>query len=293
MSAESSRATWSYTYEKGLVETIQVLVNIPMLKGQNGWIAEGWRSITNKFNERFPHAQFTKQRVQEKEKELKGTKIIRQARTNSGVGWNDTLGMINAEPKIWAKLIEDNPKVSKFRKKAFSLFNSLEPLYEGSIATGDLNFIVEQRVEPTPQRTEQRVEPIPQRSILEQSTHNTAPIQSAATNQTSEDVEGFSGKKRKQSQMAARLGDYIDFRKDQIEKTMNELNEKKKREDDYFVQKCIDIADCNELFQSEINRQIFVSTKNPNVRLIWLKKRISQGSRPSFGHGGSIAPSHT
>ena len=104
----------------------------------------------------------------------------------------------------------------------------------GSIATGDLNFTVEQRVEPTRQRTEQRVEPIPQRSISEQSTHNTTPsrnpfnsgldgiesieFQSAATNQTSEDVEGFIGKKRKQSQMAARLGDYIGFRKDQIEK---------------------------------------------------------------------------
>ena len=146
--------------------------------------------------------------------------------------------------------------------------------------------------------------------MSEQSTHNTVPsrnlfnsgypfgscldgigsteVQSAATNQTFEDVEGFSGKKRKQSQMAARLGDYIDFRKDQLEKTMKELNEKKKREDDYSVQKCIDIvdaveeltdeqkADCNELFQSEMNRQIFVSTKNPNVSLIWLKKKISQ-----------------
>ena len=30
--------------------------------------------------------------------------------------------------------------------------------------------------------------------------------------------------------MAARLGDYIDFGKDQIEKTMKELNEKKKHE---------------------------------------------------------------
>ena len=76
--------------------------------------------------------------------------------------------------------------------------------------------------------------------------------------------------------------------KTRLKKTMKELNEKKKREDDYSVQKCIDIvdaieeltdeqkADCNELFQSEMNRQIFVSTKNPNVRLIWLKKKNSQ-----------------
>jgi len=33
---------------------------------------------------------------------------------------------------------------------------------------------------------------------------------------------------------------------------------------------------CNELFQSEMNRQIFVGTKNPKVKLIWLKKKISQ-----------------
>jgi hypothetical protein len=35
--------------------------------------------------------------------------------------------------------------------------------------------------------------------------------------------------------MATTLGDYIEFRKDQIEKTTNELNEKKKREEDYSV----------------------------------------------------------
>ncbi|PVH64019.1 hypothetical protein PAHAL_2G166000 [Panicum hallii] len=239
--------------------------------------------------------------------------------------------MINAEPKIWAKLIKDNPKVSKFRKKAFPLFNSLGSLYEG-----DLNFTssepapqrtqqqvdptpqrTQQQVDPTPQRTQQQIDPIPQRSISEQSTHNTAPsrnpfnsgldgiesteVQSAATNQSSEDVEGVSGKKRKQSQMATGLGDYIEFRKDQIEKTMKELNEKKKHEEDYSVQKCIDImdameeltdeqkADCNERFQSEMNSQIFVGTKNQKVRLIWLKKKISQGSRPSFGHGGGSA----
>ena len=68
-----------------------------------------------------------------------------------------------------------------------------------------------------------------------------------------------------------------------------ELNENKKREEDYSVQNCIDIVDtieeltdeqktdCNELFQSEMNRQIFVGTKNPKVRLIWLKKKKFSG----------------
>ena len=81
--------------------------------------------------------------------------------------------------------------------------------------------------------------------------------------------------------MATKISEFIKFRKIMID-------EKKKQEDDYCVEKCIDVvdgmedltdeqkADANELFQSEMNRQIFMKTKNPNVRLIWLKKKISQ-----------------
>jgi hypothetical protein len=106
-------------------------------------------------------------------------------------------------------------------------------------------------------------------------------VQSAPSNLKLENQEGDSGKIRKQSQMAAEISQVIEFRKIQID-------EKKKQEDDYCVEKCIDVvdgmedltdeqkADANELFQSEMNRQIFIKTKNPNVRLIWLKKKISQ-----------------
>lgn len=81
--------------------------------------------------------------------------------------------------------------------------------------------------------------------------------------------------------MAAKKSEFIELRKIQVD-------EKKKQEDDYCVEKCIDVvdgmedltdeqkADANELFQSKMNRQIFMKTKNPNVRLIWLKKKISQ-----------------
>uniref|UniRef100_K3XT71 Myb/SANT-like domain-containing protein n=1 Tax=Setaria italica TaxID=4555 RepID=K3XT71_SETIT len=280
----TERATWSYTYEKGLVDILKELANVPMFKGQNGWTAEGWRNITNKFNDMFPTTHFTKQQVQEKEKELKGNyKIIKEAR-KSGVGWNDTLGMIIAEPKGWEKLIKDNHKVAKFRKKPFPLFNNLELLYEGSVATGDLNFTSiqppPQRTEPTPYNSELPTEPTPQTKSIE--------VQSTPASRNSEDQDVTGGKKCKQSQMAAKLGDYIDFRKDQIGKTLEKLEEKKRREEDYSIEKCIDIvdameglsdeqkADANEVFQSETNRKILVGTKNPNVRLIWLKKKIAQ-----------------
>ncbi|RCV38573.1 hypothetical protein SETIT_8G153300v2 [Setaria italica] len=236
----TERATWSYTYEKGLVDILKELANVPMFKGQNGWTAEGWRNITNKFNDMFPTTHFTKQQVQEKEKELKGNYK------------HDTLGMIIAEPKDWKKLI----KVSELP-----------------------------------------AEPNPQASISEQSNHSMASIdrnplslglggvestevQSAPASRNSEDQDITGGKKYKQSQMAAKLGDYIDFRKDQIEKTLEKLEEEKRRDEDYSIEKCIDImdameglsdeqkADANEVFQSETNRKILVGTKNPSVRLI-------------------------
>jgi hypothetical protein len=93
--------------------------------------------------------------------------------------------------------------------------------------------------------------------------------------------------------MAARLGDYIGFRKAQIQKAQEAIEEKKKREEDYSIEKCIGIVDAmeglfdeektdaNEVFENETHRKVFVGTKNPNVRLIWLKKKIAQLSTPS------------
>jgi hypothetical protein len=75
-------------------------------KVKNGWTAEGWNSITNKFNERYPLAHYSKQQMQEKDKELKSHyKAVRDSRKESGVGWNDSLCMIVAEPELWEKII--------------------------------------------------------------------------------------------------------------------------------------------------------------------------------------------
>ena len=74
--------------------------------------------------------------------------------------------------------------------------------------------------------------------------------------------------------MAAKLGEFIDLRKIQMEKNQEKLDEKKKKEDDYYVEKCIAVVDsiedltieqktdANKLFQSEMNRQILMMTKS-------------------------------
>ena len=77
----------------------------PNVQGSEWWTGDGWRSISEKFNQMFPFAHFTKQQLQEKEKELKGSwKAIHVARQESGVGWNDSLAMVIAEPEKWKKL---------------------------------------------------------------------------------------------------------------------------------------------------------------------------------------------
>jgi hypothetical protein len=107
---------WNNVYEKGLVDVMHDHKDNPKFKGQKGWNRDGWNSITTKFNEKFPLSHFSKQQLQE-ERELKGYyKAIRDSRKKSGVGWNDTLCMVLAEPEVWPRLI----RVSKL-----SLYNSI------------------------------------------------------------------------------------------------------------------------------------------------------------------------
>jgi hypothetical protein len=66
---EFSREAWNTMYEKGLVDVLLEHKDIPKFKSQNGWTAEGWSSITNKFNETYPLAHYSKQQMQDKDKE--------------------------------------------------------------------------------------------------------------------------------------------------------------------------------------------------------------------------------
>ncbi|KAL6843066.1 hypothetical protein ACP4OV_027140 [Aristida adscensionis] len=310
MAKESSRAIWNSMYEKGLVDILLEHNLNPKFKGQNGWVTEGWRSISRKFNEGFPLAHFTKQQIQEKEKELKGNyKTIRDARKESGVGWNDSLGMITALDEVWSRIINAHPKVKKFCGKPFPLFNNLALLYEGSVATGDLNFTSTQRMDIPVERTisQQDIQLLPRTSEPNDnidvgrnpfstsfngqgasSEHlETHEAQSVQSNQSSGHEDGKGGKKRKQTQVASVLGNYLEFKKDQSTSTLEDLKEKKRREEEFSVANCVDAleamddltdeqkADALELFKCDLNRQLFIKTKNPNVRRIWLMKRIA------------------
>jgi hypothetical protein len=87
MAKNVSREAWNTVYEKGLVDVLLEHKDKPKFKSQNGWTVEGWNSITNKVNERYSLAHYSKQQMQDKDKELKSHyKAVRDSRKESGVG---------------------------------------------------------------------------------------------------------------------------------------------------------------------------------------------------------------
>ena len=76
---------------------------------------------------------------------------------------------------------------------------------------------------------------------------------------------------------------------------MEALNEKKKQDEEFSVDKCLDEVDAMKLtdvekayamniFKTEINREIFMKTKNQTVRFIWLKRKINYVSSRTNQH---------
>jgi hypothetical protein len=93
------------------------------------------------------------------------------------------------------------------------------------------------------------------------------------------------GRKHKQSHIGAAIDGFVQFKKMQTSKTMEALNEKKKQDEQFSVDKCLDEVDTMQLtdvekayamniFKSEIDTEVFMKMKNKNVRLIWLKQQI-------------------
>ena len=99
------RANWNLGLEKGLVELLHYHNN-DCYKSQNGWSSEAWNRVVKMFQERFTHVSFSRLQIQEKEKELKRDyNLLKEAKKQSGVHWNEVLGLIEAEPPIWDNII--------------------------------------------------------------------------------------------------------------------------------------------------------------------------------------------
>jgi hypothetical protein len=181
-------------------------------------------------------------------------------------------------------------------------------LFLGSVDTGDLNFTSTQQMPPpsfipvrpltAPPGGPLAVPPSgplatafasttahSNRSTSEQSHSplhpNTNPFsmdfQEISNEAQSRHVEGGNGRKRKQSQIGAAIESFVDFKRSA--KTLEGIEE-------VSMEKCLDKLDtidgftdedrsyAMEVFESAINREVFMKSKNHNARLLWLKRKI-------------------
>jgi hypothetical protein len=89
-----------------------------------------------------------------------------------------------------------------------------------------------------------------------------------------------------ESQVASVLEDYLEHKKKQKEKTVEALLENKSRQEEYSIDRCVDIVDAMEeltyeeeaiaaeVFENELNREMFLKLKFQNMQLIWLRRKI-------------------
>jgi hypothetical protein len=175
-------------------------------------------------------------------------------------------------------------------------------LFLGSVATGDLNFTSTQQM-PPPSFIPVRPLTAPpggplatasasatahsNRSTSEQSHSplhpHTNPFsmdwQEISNEAQSRHEEGRNGRKRKQSQIGATIESFVDFKRSATSKTLEGIEE-------VSMEKCLDKLDridgftdedrsyAMEVFESAINREVFMKSKNHNARLLWLKRKI-------------------
>lgn len=135
-----SRAEWNLELEKALVE-ILLQHNTPYHRGWNGWNGEIWNMMVEIFHARRTYVKFSKSQVQDKEKELKRDyKMLKEARKQSGVDWDEIRCMIQADEHLWDEMtISFGSRINKFKSKPFPLFNLLGDLYDVHIVQGRYN----------------------------------------------------------------------------------------------------------------------------------------------------------
>uniref|UniRef100_A0ACD5YXZ0 Uncharacterized protein n=1 Tax=Avena sativa TaxID=4498 RepID=A0ACD5YXZ0_AVESA len=70
--------------------------------------------------------------------------MLKEAKQQSGVSWNEKHWMIEAEQELWDNLIISFPNIGKFHTKGFLVFMTWG-IYDGQTAEGTYNFISTQR----------------------------------------------------------------------------------------------------------------------------------------------------
>ncbi|XP_040378720.1 uncharacterized protein LOC107303897 [Oryza brachyantha] len=257
------------------------------------------------FHDKFPHVTFSRGQIQDKEKELKRDyRCLKDARSQSGVSWDDKLGMIVADdPTLWSNICFSFPPAKKFRNKPFPIFEALGELYDGQTAEGLLSFTSLQPTNTQDQTTNPQDDVVTEIGAdefenqddmtnddptttsehieVEASTQfNERQSASTSRNRPLEDKRQKNPKRRKQNgNVAEMMEKYIELRHKQVEDEMAREKELAKQVDEYSIKNCIAVlstmkelspeetAHAFNVFKDTQNREIFMSV-DPTSRIL-------------------------
>lgn len=294
--SSKGRASWNRELEKTLVYLLHEH-NTPEYKGQNGWSSDTWNRIVKKFHERHPYVSYTKLQVQEKEKELKREyMMLKEARQQSGVSWNEKREMIEAEEELWDNLIISFPKIGKFRTKEFPHFDALGELYDGQTAEGTYNFTSTQRPQqPVPTQVEYNPEVNSIETLVDAhddahggmqqadlqaniAENDEAPPTVATAPSTS--TENEPKRRRQNGDVAAMMEKYIEMKTKQIEGAQADS----RNVDEFSIKSCIarlntmqvsqeEKVKALRIFKNAENRELFICT-DMETALMWLRAEM-------------------
>uniref|UniRef100_A0A0D9XBA6 Myb/SANT-like domain-containing protein n=1 Tax=Leersia perrieri TaxID=77586 RepID=A0A0D9XBA6_9ORYZ len=255
-----------------------------------------------------------KHQIQDKEKELKHDyRMLKEARKQSGVSWDNQRCMIIACDAVWANLIESNDKVKKFRKnKSFPLFDALGELYDRQTAEGSMNFT---SIEPPRHATLTQVGDYPERSDsfpdvnwvpqdyegltteveVEENTmeHENQQTHVGTTSRGRGEKDGNKRKsasrervdklvkRNRRNDVFDLMGSYLEMRKEEEAKARVETT----KVDECSIRNCIAVVESMEdlsvdekvksfgIFNDAHNREIFMSAGS-STRLAWLRTML-------------------
>lgn len=139
----STRANWTDERTKVFILACDKELKAGRHTDNSGFKSQGWNNILHEFNEEqsklndFVKA-YNKDQIMSKYSDLKGKyRIVTFLRKQSGFGWDEDNKMPVAPEPVWDRMVEAHPETSPYRKGKLFMYDELDALFCGTMATGD------------------------------------------------------------------------------------------------------------------------------------------------------------
>ena len=130
---------WTDENKKHLVDAMADEITKHGRLADNGtWKTEQLTRITTAFNAAKGGPKYDKTQLSTQIGQLKKDYLIMKTLLEqSGFGYEGNTGLVTATSDVWERYVEKHKEAKKFRTKAFPLYDSLDDIYTGQLATGE------------------------------------------------------------------------------------------------------------------------------------------------------------